>query len=262
MPLPVTVGSAGVLHRCRGDLEHEKQVHLRVQAVHAPEGLRVDPAGDHLRSKVDPAAGEVHDEGGLSRFFHNRRPNRAPSKAGGSKRFDYPLGASTKGRRPSLVCVARPRRSHRPVRPHEGRHTSQPDREAVDLRRRRRGPFHPAISQDGKEARVGSQIADGQSGGIENTRRPWSEVRPDLPQLRQHLREAACQQRQGDEPLPHHPLPGLREARVESMKAKGPWGRARGRPSRRGPGLRHGSEDPMAVRPHQRSTSDHLLIIW
>ena len=161
MFLPATVGSAGVGHRCRGDLEQEAEAHLRVQAVHAPEGLRVDPAGDHLRSKVDPAAGEVHDEGGLSRFFHNRRPNRAPSKAGGSKRFDYPLGASTKGRRPSLVCVARPRRSHRPVRPHEGRHTSQPDREAVNMRRRRLGPLHPTISQHGKEARVGSQIANG-----------------------------------------------------------------------------------------------------
>ena len=130
------------------------------------------------------------------------------------------------------------------------------------MRRRRLGPLHPTISQDGKEARVGSQIADGQSGGIENTRRPWSEVRQDLPQLRHPLREAACQQRQGDEPLPHHRVPGVREARVESVRAKGPWRRAGGRPRRRGPGLRHGSEDPMAVAPHQRSTSDHLLIIW
>ena len=46
------------------------------------------------------------------------------------------------------------------------------------------------------------------------------------------------------------------------MKAEGPWRRAGGHPSRRGPGLRQGSEDPMVVAPHQRSTSDHLLIIW
>ncbi len=126
------VGSAGVWHRCRGDLEDESEVHLRVQAVHAPEGLRVDPAGDHLGSKIDPAAGEVHDEGGLSRFFHDRRPNRGPSKAGWSKPFDNTLGASARGvlRR----CASPdPDAPTRPSGSTEGRHASHPDREAVNL---------------------------------------------------------------------------------------------------------------------------------
>ena len=136
---------------CAAHAAHTKPPCM-VRGLHtAPEGLRVDPAGDHLRSKVDPAAGEVHDEGGPSRFFHNRRPNRAPSKAGGSKPFDNPLGASAKGRRPSLIRVARLRRSHKGLSgPTEGRHSSHADRDAVNLRRRRLGPLHPAVSQDGK----------------------------------------------------------------------------------------------------------------
>ena len=79
------------------DLEHEPEVRLRVQAVHAPECLRADTAGDHLRPKVDPAAGEVHDEGGLSQFFHDRISNVGPVNQAGSKPFDNPLGAPANG---------------------------------------------------------------------------------------------------------------------------------------------------------------------
>ena len=98
-----------------GDLEHEPEVHLRVQAVHAPEGLCVDPAGDHLRPKVDPAAGEVHDEGGLSPFFHDRRSNVGPVNQAGSKPSDSPLGAPAKGAssvdmRPLTVATLTPQK--------------------------------------------------------------------------------------------------------------------------------------------------------
>ena len=96
-PLLVTARSAGAWHHCGGDLEHEPEDRLRVQAVHAPECLRVDTAGDHLRPKVDPAAGEVHDEAGPSRFFHDRISNVGPVRQAGSKPSDSPLGAPAKG---------------------------------------------------------------------------------------------------------------------------------------------------------------------